>query len=686
MTAPTAPGAGTALIRTNTDAPTERTGRRWDRYGLTLLLIVTAVAYLWGLDRAGWSNAFYSAAVQAGTESWKAFLFGSSDAANSITVDKPPAFLWVMEISTRIFGFNTWAILVPEALMGVATVAVVHLTVRPRFGTVAGLLAGAIVATTPVAALMFRFDNPDALLMLLLAVATWATLKAVDDGRVRWLVLTGACIGFGFLTKQLAAMLVVPPLALTYLIAGPPRLGKRILHLLAAGGAMVAAAGWWIALAEFWPASDRPYFGGSQNNSILELTLGYNGLGRLSGKESGSVVPGGGSGTGGGMWGETGLTRMWQHGQASQIAWLLGVALIALVVVLVLCGRAPRTDARRATAIAWGGWLLVTGLTFSLMAGIFHSYYTVALAPAIGALVGAGAASAWRARDRRWVRGAAAIAVAVAGWQAWSILSDVPDWNPWLRWVIATCAVVATATLLASLVPTFAPGARPPGLRRAAATGTLLAALVAGLAGPLAYTVVTLQNPAQGSIPSAGPSSGFGPGGLGRGGFGPGGAGAHGRHGGHGSFTPGMGRGSRTVGDAEMPVGIAPGRGMRGGMGGMFGGGTVSESLKETLLENADAYTWVAATVGANQAATYQLATLKSVMPIGGYNGTDPSPTLQQFQGYVKQGRIHYFVVAGGPFGGSSEGTATSITSWVEQNYAEVTIDGTTMYDLTQPN
>ncbi len=259
-----------------------RTGR-WEYPALAALLIGTAVAYIWNLSANGWANSFYAAAVQAGSVSWKAFFFGSSDAANSITVDKTPLSLWPMELSVRVFGLHSWSMLLPQALMGVAAVALLWATVRRPFGPAAGLLAGLALAVTPVAALMFRFNNPDAALVLLMVAAAWAMTRAVADGRWRWLLLTGLFIGLGFLAKQLQVLLVVPALALTYLIAGPPRLGKRILQLFAAGAAMVAGAGWWVLVAQFWPASDRPYFGGSQNNSIIELTLGYNGLGRLNG-------------------------------------------------------------------------------------------------------------------------------------------------------------------------------------------------------------------------------------------------------------------------------------------------------------------------------------------------------------------------------------------------------------------
>lgn len=648
-----------------------------ERSALAALLLGTALAYLWGLGRAGWANAFYSAAVQAGTVSWRAMFFGSSDAANSITVDKPPASLWVMEVSTRIFGVNSWAMLVPQALLGVASVALLYATVRRRFGPVAGLLAGVVLAVTPVAAMMFRFNNPDALLVLLMIAATWAMLRAVEDGRWRWLIACGAFVGLGFLTKQLAVMLIVPGLALTYLIAGPPKLGKRVAQLFAAGAAMIVGAGWWLLIVELWPASSRPWIGGSQNNSILELTLGYNGLGRLNGNEKGSVVPGRGGdassylpggmelpsgfdvpggGKGGGMWGEPSILRMFQPEQAGQIAWLLPAALIALALVLVLRGRAPRTDGDRAAVIAWGGWLLVTGITFSLMAGIFHAYYTVALAPAIAALVAIGIVVGWRERGRVWVRLVGALAVAATGATAWYVLAQTPAWNPWLRWVIAAASAVAVLGLLSTLLP----AARTPAwvLRVVAA-----AALIAALAGPVAFTAETIATPRQGAIVSAGPSSGHGFGGM--------------------RFR-GMERpdGARPGADRSG----VPGPSGEGGGPSFLMGGKAGPEVTAMLLRDADDYTWVAATVGANSAAGYQLATGKPVMPIGGFNGTDPSPTLAQFQKDVADGRIHYFLAESGGFGfGRGSGTAAQIREWVEKNFTARTVDGVSVYDLTAP-
>ena len=491
---------------------------RWIRPAVAVLLIGTAILYLWDLSASGWANAFYSAAVQAGTKSWKAFFFGSSDASNFITVDKPPASLWVMEISARVFGVNSWSILVPQALEGVAAVGLLYLTVRRWAGPVAGLIAGAVFALTPVAVLMFRFNNPDSLLVLLLVGAAYATTRAVEAASTKWLLLVGALVGFGFLTKMLQALLVVPAFALVYLIAAPTSLRRRVVQLLAAGAALVVAAGWWVAIVSLVPASDRPYIGGSQNNSVLGLAFGYNGLGRLSGNETGSVGGGGAGGAGGAgggsMWGATGWTRLFSSDIGGQTAWLLPAALVLLVVGLWVTRRSPRTDTLRAGYLLWGGWLLVTAAVFSFMAGIFHPYYTVALAPAIGALVGIGTVTLFRLRQRLLAALTLAVALGLTAITAYVLLGRSSSWHPWL----ATAVMAAGLTVAAAMLGIGF-------VRRRIAVFVAAVALIVGLAGPAAYAVDTATTAHTGSIPSAGPAvaGGFGgPGGGpgGRGGFG----------------------------------------------------------------------------------------------------------------------------------------------------------------------
>jgi len=689
-------------------------GPRWERPALFGLLALTAFLYLVNLSRNGWANDFYAAAVEAGTKSWKAFFFGSFDSSSFITVDKTPASLWVMELSGRIFGVNYWSVLVPQALEGVACVAVLYAAVRRWFGPAAGLIAGLVMALTPVAALMFRFNNPDALLVLLLTAAAYTMVRALENGRSRWLVFAGLLLGFAFLAKMLQAFLVVPAFALAYLWAGPPRLGKRIWQVLLAGAAIGAGGGWWVAIAELVPAADRPYFGGSTNNNILQLAIGYNGLGRLDGTETGSI--GGGGGGGGGFGGATGITRLFSSEFGGQISWLLPAALISLAAMLWVSRRAVRTDRTRAAALLWGGWLVCTGLVFSYMSGIIHPYYMVALAPAIAALVAVGAMALWERRLGWFGRIVAAGAVAVTVWWAVELLGRSASWYPWLRWVIIVAGVAAVASILAgSLLAGIRLGAR--GGRRLGLAGVpVVCALVAGLTGPAAYAIDTVATTHTGSIPSAGPqtTSVGGPGG-GAGGGGAGGTGTAGGIGGPGQAgtAPGGGTGGTATnggtgtaggtggtgtgaaggtgtgtaggtGTRGVPGGAAGRAGGTGGPGGLSGNTQVSSALVKLLENGASGYTWVAATEGSQEAAPLELATGgEPVMAIGGFNGTDPAPTLAEFKALVAEHKIHYYIGTNSQsFGGGRDSSA--IASWVASHFTKETIGGTTVYDLTK--
>lgn len=707
------------------------TDARWVRPALLGLLLATGLLYVVGLSASGYGNAFYAAAVEAATRSWKALLFGSFDSSNFITVDKPPASLWVMDVFGRLFGFNSWSLLVPQALEGVATVGVLFATVRRRFSPGAALLAGAVMALTPVAALMFRFDNPDSLLVLLLTVAAYAVIRSLETSRTRagtrWMVVAGVAIGLAFLTKTLQAFLVVPAMALIVLFLADVPWRRRLFQLGAGALGLVVSAGWWLATVTLWPASSRPYIGGSQNNSEWNLIFGYNGFGRLTGNESGSV---GGRPTtgGGGMWGATGITRLLGADMGSQISWLLPAALLLAVGLLIWWRRAPRVNLARAQLLLWLGWLVVTALTFSFAQGIIHPYYTVALAPPIAALVGIGAAEVWR---HRWqpgaqglmVRGLGAVVILLTASWSWVLLDRSPDWEPWLRPLVLVTGVVAAIGLLAL-----------PRLRHKLAGGLVAAAAVAAtLIGPAAYAVDTATTPHTGSIPSAGPTvtradlfSGSNSGGPGQGGFGRfgghtfragAGGGAPGGVGGTGGFPTPFGAGGFPTG--QLPAtGQSPtaGRGGRQGVpgapggaaGGLLQAGTVSDQLARLLRSDASSYTskggWVAAAIGANNAAGFQLATGEPVMAIGGFNGTDPAPSLAWFKAQVAAGKVHYFI-GGGGFGGGGFGTrggfgaaggtggragssgsdSSAISSWVESHFKPTTVDGTTVYDLTQP-
>ncbi len=682
----------------------------WVRPSLIALLVSTAVAYVWALGDSGWANSFYSAAVQAGTKSWKAFFFGSSDASNFITVDKPPASLWVMEISARIFGVNSWSILVPQALEGVATVGVLYATVRRWFSPGAALISGALLALTPVAVLMFRFNNPDSLLVLLLVVAAYATVRALERAQTWWLVAAMACVGTGFITKMLQAFIIVPVIGLVYLLFAPTPLARRIRQLLVAAVALVVAAGWWVAAVALTPAASRPYIGGSQDNNILNLIFGYNGFGRLSGNETGSI---GGAGAAGSRWGATGWSRLFGPSMGGQISWLLPAALVLLAAGLWITLRAARTDRTRAALVFWGGWLLSTGAIFSFAAGIIHPYYTVALAPAIAALVGIGSVMLWQRREQLWVRMVLGATLALTGVWAFRLLSRTPTWLPALRFLVLV-GCVATGLAIALV----------PHLRGRLAAAIAAVAVIVACAGPAAYAVDTVATPHAGAIPSAGPTVAgtFGPGGFGgaAGGRFPGAAGGRfpGAAGGRfpGGRFPGAAGGrfpGAAGGTGQIPPGFAGGRSATGaaggvgtfarggGAGGLLQASTPGKALVTALQQGANQYKWVAATINSNSAAGYQLASGDPVMAVGGFNGTDPAPTLAQFEQYVRSDQIHYYISSsgrggfGGGFAGgagigggsssSSTSSASAISSWVASHYTAKTVDGSTLYDLTQP-
>ena len=683
--------------------PPPRPRPRWELPALAGLLVATAVLYLWDITASGYANSFYAAAVQAGTQSWKAFFFGSLDPGNAITVDKPPASLWVMALSGRIFGFSSASLLIPQALMAVGTVALMWATVRRVAGPAAGLVAGVVFALTPVAVLMFTFDNPDALLVLLMVGAAYATTRAIEKAGTRWLLLAGVLIGFAFLTKMLQGFLVLPAFVLAYLWAAPTGIWRRIRQVLAAGVAVIVSAGWWILAVALWPAADRPYIGGSTDNSALELAFGYNGLGRifggsgnggggggrgLAGAAEGGALPGGGAAGfpgggagggfggpggggpgGGGFGGQTGLGRLFSTEIGGQISWLLPTALLLLVAGLWLTRGAVRTDRTRAALLLWGGWTVVTMAVFSLMEGTFHPYYTVALAPGIAALVAIGGREAWRARDT-WT-GRATLAAATALTAVWSfvLLGRSPEFLPWLRWVVLVAGVVVAAVLLV-----------PVGRRRWLAAVAAAATLV-GIAGPAAYAVDTTATAHQGSIPSAGPAvegsrDGFGgPAGFGDRNGTTGRAGSDGRDG-----------AGALLGREGTGAGASPSAGF-GGAGGP--GEETTDAALATLVKGASDHRWAAAALGSQSAASLELATGASVMAIGGFTGSDPAPTLAQFQAWVAAGDVRYFVsggMGGGPGGGrEGRGTGAQIQEWVEQHFTASTMGGRTVYDLSSP-
>jgi 4-amino-4-deoxy-L-arabinose transferase-like glycosyltransferase len=611
---------------------------------LGALLLLTSVLYLWALSRNGYANQYYAAAVQAGTHSWKAFLFGALDPSNYITVDKPPASLWLMELSSRLFGFSSFSMLLPQALEGIAAVALLYATVRRWFGQPAALLSGLILAVTPVAALMFRFNNPDALLVLLLVLAAYGVTRALERGGTRWLILAGSALGLAFLTKMLQGFLVLPALALVYAVAAPVALRRRLWQLCLAGLALVVSAGWWVALVELWPASARPFIGGSSNNSILQLVFGYNGLDRIGG--------GGNAGSGANFSGTPGILRLFNSLMGGQISWLLPAALIVLVAGAVWTAGRPRTDRTRAALLLWGGWLIVSAAIYSYMTGVIHPYYTNTLAPAIAVLVGVGATVLWQQRrqlGRRLIL--AAMLIATAAW-SYSLLDRSPDWHPWLRFAVLAGGVVAATVMIVA-------GAQ---LKRAALAAVAATGLLASLAGPVAYSLSVVGSAETGSIVSAGPAV----------------ASTRGFGGGPRAASPGDGSSALALllegsssryswvaatssGSTAASLELATGRSVMA-IGG-FTGSDNSTTLAgfEKLVAEGRIHYYIAGGGfgGGNGSFRVPGGFAGGLRPTGGSSGRGG---------------------AGGPGGGVS----TQIESWVSTHFKSITVGGTTVYNLTQ--
>jgi 4-amino-4-deoxy-L-arabinose transferase-like glycosyltransferase len=600
------------------------------RLTLGLLLTATGLLYSIGLSGSGWANQYYSAAAQAGASSWRAFFFGGLDAVGAITVDKPPAALWLTGLSVRIFGLSTPALLLPQALSMVAAVALLYGTVRRQALTLAdrepavrsadgraaavGLLAAAVLALTPVVTLMARYDNPDAVMVLLSVAAAYALVRSVGaaEGGGGWLVATGALLGLAFLTKLLQAWLVVPAFVAVALAAGAGPLGRRIARTVAAGTAMVGGAAWWVLATELTPG-DRPWIGGTQHNSVLELALGYNGLGRLTGQGAGG---GGGAGPGRGTWGR--LFGTW----APEGGWLLPAALVGLTAGWVLTRGRGRRDPARAGLLLWGAWLLGAGIALSSLHGISHSYYAVQLAPAIAGAVALGGALVWqRALRPRATRARLLLAVTVsltALWSTWLLLS-----RP--AWPLAAAPVALAAAVLA------VSGIRVTSSRLIRPRSVVAAVLVALLAGPAAWSVATAQAVHRGANVYAGPG----------------------------------------VTAVSTPDGVSPGS---------TTGTRLPTSIAERVRAGAGSYDWAAAVVG-RRAADLQLASGVPVWELGGYSGRDPYPTPRAFRAMVASSRIHYLVLAPGTTAPGS--LADQAAQWATASFPSTRAGNWLIVDLT---
>ncbi|HEV7885309.1 MAG TPA: glycosyltransferase family 39 protein, partial [Solirubrobacteraceae bacterium] len=613
---------------------------------LLALMALAAVLYLWALDRNGMANDYYAAAVHSMSTSWHAFLYGSFDATGVMTVDKPPLALWVQALSVRAFGFSSWSILVPQALMGIATVGLAYDLTRRRFGRVAGTAAGLVLVLTPITVAISRHNNPDALLVLCLTGALWCLVRGLEDGRTRWLVLCGVCVGLGFEAKMAAALVVVPALAAAWLWVAPRGRRAALRQLVAGGGAMVAVGGAWPLLVALTPAADRPWISGTADNSIWSLITGYNGLGRISGQAGGPQAFGGGGGGGGGgasslFGGAPGPLRLVEASLGGQGGWLVGFALVAIVAGLV-ASRLRRGDPATGWLIAAGGAFVTIAVTFSFASGIFHPYYVSELAPFTAVLVGAGCAHALAAGRRGRIVGPLALGAGLA-----TVLAVAHDVAGVPGWTSAVAIAVAVPAAVVLALPNM-----PVTLRRAA----LAAGVAALIAAPAVWSVQTLGHPTNGTFPAGGPSQ--------QGGFGgPGGPG--------GGRGPGRFAGAGAPGVGGPPPGGFAGRGVPGGGLGRAGGGFgragggfgragggpggADSGAQATAVAYARAHGGGTVVTSSQNGTSAQVIKGADIAAIGGFSGRESQVTPAWLADAVDAGRVRWVLTSSGGFGGPGD-------------------------------
>lgn len=598
----------------------------WERPALMALLAFATVLYTWGLDRNGWANSYYSAAAMSGSQDWTAFLFGSSDPGNAITVDKPPLSTWVMSLSVRLFGLNSWSLLLPQAAMGVTCVYLLYRMVRKRFDAVTGLLAGAFLAVIPVATVMFRYNNPDALLTLLMIGIAYCTLESLDRGQLRWLLAAGLLTGAALLTKQLQVLLLLPSIALAYVLFARTPVLKRFLHLLAALATALAAGGWWFLLVQLTDPSRRPFIGGSRNNSIIELTMGYNGLERLTGEVSMAAAMAGPSDEL-----DTGFQRFLQPQFSGQSGWFLPLATAGLCLGIWWICRRQAPSPVRAFLLLCCAWFACAVTVVAFMSGIVHPYYILTAVPPMCALAAVALMYFLRTLHQSRARFFAVITLTASMVFAFITVSRSTEDFPGLPYPLMVIWGIAIAGVLL----------RPPSPVMGRITGGILVGTL--FLGPLLWSLNTVLHSHNGSGVIAGPG------------------------------IWGMRSDDRTRASPEVSPSLLA----------ATYGDPLSPELADRLRDQPPSTTWAAAVVGSETAANYQLGSGRAVLPLGGFNGTDPYPTLEQFQVLAAEGRVGSVVIQNLPPGTmESRGESARILEWVKASFTAERIDGADYFRL----
>ncbi|MDR6413629.1 glycosyltransferase family 39 protein [Pseudarthrobacter sulfonivorans] len=605
----------------------------WERPALLALLSLSALLYMWGLDINGWGNSYYSAAAMAGAQDWTAFFYGSSDPGNAITVDKPPLSLWVMSMSVRLFGLNSWSLLLPQAFMGIATVFLLYKLVRSRFGASAGLLAAAFMAVTPVSAVMFRYNNPDALLVLIMVAIAFSVLRAIDLELLRWLVLAGALVGAGFLTKQLQIGLILPAFVVTYLLFARMTWPKRLVHLMLSGLTAILVGGAWLLAVQATDPSDRPFIGGSRNNSAIELALGYNGLDRLTGADASRTLADSVGAMDEKL--DPGFDRFLQPQFSGQFGWFLPFALVGLyIAMLYVFRRRPDHPIKSALMLFSSIWFLTAATILAFMSGIVHPYYSLVAVPPMCILASIGLLYLYRRLDQK-LRYRVTMAATTAGCLAIAIGSAIRSTADFPFFPI-TLAVIGGPTIALLAL-------RSPNLATTRFSFWSLTTVL--LIGPIMWSVNTAASPHTGSGVIAGPSI----------------LGIRTDH-------PDRKKAPPYLTEDLLAV--------------MFGDIPPPEIVDRTRSAS-ESVTWAAATVGAASAANLQLASGRAVLAIGGFDGTDPHPTLEEFQELVREGRVSTLVLENlPPLTLDGMGESARIVEWARKTFEPEPIAGVDVFHV----
>ena len=537
-----------------------------------------------------------------------------------------------MSLSVRLFGLNSWALLIPQALMGVATTWLIYKIIRQGHPAGPALLGGLVYATTPVVVLMSRYNNPEPLMGLLTVAAFYFVIRAIDDNRWAWYLLAGTALGLGFMAKQIQAFLPIPALVLAVLLFGAGTLGSRVLRLLASLGALTISGGWWLAIVDLTPAADRPYVGGSASNSMLELTLDYNGLARfirLPISANGTATK---PGAGDEAPFDGGLSRLFNGNFAPEASWLVFTAGALALVLAVLPYLLDKGTSARVIGLVAGTWFASTFLLLSFMGTMVHTYYTFSLAPPIAIMVPVGLAALWKARDRLAVRLIGAAIIGGSSYLATKILQYSDDY-PW--WMAIAIIIVGLLTAIGWTLE----------LPQIATQVLWLMLVLSLIGGPAAANLHTVASSQQGTNPISGPISSD--------------PRAISRH--LDDIRRGNPAWARQIAYGDLPDPAV---------------------LAHMVATNTEA-TWIAATYSAQNAAQYQLASGRPVMAIGGWLGTDPAPTLEQFVSLVTEKRVSYFIWQQDLLDLEQLGPETvAISEWVNENFTFTTIKGVRIYDL----